>query len=135
MKVIAYNIRASEKEHLAKANQKKHDITLISDPLSIDTIGYAEGKDAAIIDENDDLSAPILAILAQKGIRFVTTRSSDTGNIDIAAAQMNHIKLANVAGLTNLPDIALQTITNLDNWQHNKCVGNTCVCAHICQRS
>ncbi len=135
MKVIAYNIRVSEKEHLAKANQKKHDITLISDPLSIDTIGYAEGKDAAIIDANDDLSAPMLALLAQKGIRFVTTRSATTDNIDIAAAHLHRIKLANVAGLTDQPDIAQRTITNLDNWQQNKCVGDTCVCARMCQRS
>lgn len=133
MKVVAYNIRVSEKEHLAKANQKKHDITLISNPLSVDTVGYAEGKDAAIIDADDDLSAPVMALLAEKGIRFITTRSANTSNIDVDAAQLYRIKLANVANMTAVQDVALQTITNLDNWQQNKCVGNACICARNCR--
>jgi len=37
MKVAAYSIKPFEKELLSKANQKKHDITLISNQLSIET--------------------------------------------------------------------------------------------------
>jgi lactate dehydrogenase-like 2-hydroxyacid dehydrogenase len=133
MKVIAYNLRANEKEYLAKANQKKHEITLISNPLSLDTAGYAQGKDAVIIDDGDDLSAPVIAVLAQKGIRFITTRSAFTSNIDINAAQQHRIKLASVNDLTTPQDVAQQTIINLDNWQQNKCVGNACICARNCQ--
>jgi D-lactate dehydrogenase len=46
MKAVAYSVKAFEKEFLAKANQKKHDITLISNVLSMDTITYAREKDA-----------------------------------------------------------------------------------------
>ncbi len=49
MKVVAYSIKSFEKEFLAKANQKKHDITLISNPLSPETTRYAEGKDAVVV--------------------------------------------------------------------------------------
>ena len=44
MKAVAYSIKPFEKEFLAKANQKKHDITLISNPLGIETVIYAKGK-------------------------------------------------------------------------------------------
>jgi D-lactate dehydrogenase len=56
MKVVAYSVELFEKEFLAKANQKKHDITLISNPLSPETALYAEGKDAVVVFTNDDVS-------------------------------------------------------------------------------
>jgi len=59
MKVVAYSIMPCEKEFLAKANQKKHDITLISNPLSLDTACYAEGKDAVLVNTNDSVSANV----------------------------------------------------------------------------
>ena len=134
MKVVAYNIRAFEKESLAKANQKKHEITLISDPLTLDNVGYADGKEAAIIDAGDDLSAQVIAQLAQKGIKFIATRSKSTQNIDLIAASLYRIKLANISEAESVQEIALQTITNLDNWQQNKCVGNACICAKNCRQ-
>ena len=55
MKAVVYSIKSFEKEYLAKANQKKHDITLIANPLSVDTVSFARGKDAVIVFKNDDL--------------------------------------------------------------------------------
>jgi hypothetical protein len=40
MKVVAYSVKPFEKEFLAKANQKKHDITLIFNSLSLETAVY-----------------------------------------------------------------------------------------------
>lgn len=70
MKVVAYNIKDFEKEPLAKANQRKHDITLISNELSLDTIQYAEGKQAVLICQKnyDEL---ILSKLANLGIKYL----------------------------------------------------------------
>jgi D-lactate dehydrogenase len=96
MKVVAYSIKAFEKEFLAKANQKKHDITLISNPLSLATVAYAEGKDAVVVFTNDDVSAPVVNKLADMGIRFIATRSTGIDQIDQEAAMMRGIKLANV---------------------------------------
>jgi D-lactate dehydrogenase len=96
MKAVAYSIKTFEKEYLAKANQKKHDITLISNPLGPDTVIYAEGKDAVIVFTNDDVSAPIIEKLAALGIRFIVTRSAGTDHIDKNAAAANGIKIANV---------------------------------------
>jgi len=96
MKVVAYSIKPFEKEFLAKANQKKHDITLISNPLGLDTSIYAEGKEAVIVFTNDDVSALVIDKLADMGIKFIATRSSGTDHIDKPAAAKHNIKLANV---------------------------------------
>ncbi len=96
MKVVAYSIKPFEKEFLAKANQKKHDITLISNSLSLATAAYAQGKDAVVIFTNDDASAPVIDKLADMGIKYIATRSAGTDQIDKPAAARRGIKLANV---------------------------------------
>jgi len=96
MKAVAYSIRSFEKEFLAKSNQKKHEITLISNALGPDTVGYAVGKNVVIVFTNDDVSAPVIEKLAALGIKFIVTRSVGTDHIDIEAAARNGIKVANI---------------------------------------
>jgi D-lactate dehydrogenase len=96
MKVVAYSIKPFEKEFIAKANQKKHDITLISNPLSIETTFYAEGKDAVVVFINDDVNAGVIERLATLGIKYIATRSAGTDHIDCDAAGRHKIKVANV---------------------------------------
>jgi len=96
MKVVAYSINPFEKEFLIRANQKKHDITLISNALSIDTASYAEGKDAVLVFTNDDVSENVINKLADQGVKFIATRSKGTDHINKKAAEKRGIKLANV---------------------------------------
>ncbi|PAW94780.1 hypothetical protein CKK33_15265 [Mucilaginibacter sp. MD40] len=139
MKVVAYSIKPFEKEYLSKANQKKHDITLISNPLSEETTIFAEGKDAVLVFTGDDVSEKVIGKLNSLGVKYIATRSADTSHIDVAATGRYGIKVANVpdAEYANpaieLQAIADQTIKNLDLWQLNKCVGNACACAKNCR--
>lgn len=96
MKAVAYSIKSFEKEVLIKANQKKHDITLISNRLTLDTVSYAEGKDAVLVFTNDDLSAPVLRQLKKSGVKYISTRSSGIDHIDIDEAAKLGLKVANV---------------------------------------
>ncbi len=96
MKVVAYSIKPFEKEFLAKANQKKHDITLISNALNKHTVMYAEGKDAVVVFTNDDVSEPVIEKLADMGIKYIATRSVGVDHIDKQAAAKYAIKIANV---------------------------------------
>lgn len=96
MKAIAYSIKTCEKEVLIKANKKKHDITLISNRLTIDTISYAKGKDAVLVFSSDDVSAPILRKLKELGVKCVLTRSTGTDHIDLVEAARLNIKVANI---------------------------------------
>jgi len=96
MKVVAYSIKEFEKEFLVRANQKQHDITLISNPLSLETALYAKGKDAIVVSTNDDVSAEVIHKLADLGIKYITTRSVAVDHIDRETAGSRNIKLANV---------------------------------------
>ncbi|MFC0516796.1 lactate dehydrogenase [Mucilaginibacter angelicae] len=142
MKAIAYNIKPFEKEFLAIANRKKHEITLISNNLNPDTAIFAQGKTAAIISVNDEVPADVMEKLAAAGIKYIVTRSSGTDHIDKEAAAQFGIKLANVpssppqhaAHISEaLQETANQTIRCLDLWQLNKCAGKACVCAKGCR--
>jgi len=97
MKVVAYSVKPFEKRFLATANQKKHDITLISNPLSLNTCGFADGKEAVLVSTNDAVSAPVIEKLADMGVKYIATRSTGTDHIDKKAAESRSIKLANVA--------------------------------------
>lgn len=96
MKVVAYSVKEFEKEFVARANQKQHDITLISNPLSLETAIYAQGKEAVVVSIYDDLSEPVIDKLAGLGIKYITTRSVSSDHIDKEAAGSRNIKLANV---------------------------------------
>jgi lactate dehydrogenase-like 2-hydroxyacid dehydrogenase len=152
MKVVAYSIKIFEKEFLAKANNKKHDITLISNALSIETAIYAKGKEAVIVNTTDDVSEKVINILAGFGIKYIATRSTATDHIDKAAAAKFGIKLANVPCISEqlvtrdmvsvaeqtfstsdaLQQIADQIIKSLDLWQQGKCAGKACLSAKKC---
>ena len=97
MKAVAYSIKPFEKEFLAKANQKKHDITLISNSLGMSTVDYAQGKTAVIVFTNDDVSASVIELLSDLGIRLIITRSVGTDHIDLKAAEKNGIQVLNVS--------------------------------------
>ncbi len=126
MKAVAYSIKSFEKEFLAIANQKKHDITLISNPLNFDTLAYAADKDVVIVSATDNVSAEILKTLADLDVKYMISRSVDMDYIDQAVAITYGIKLASaVAGTTKqtlltteaLREIANQTIRKLDLFQ------------------
>ncbi|TWJ01669.1 hypothetical protein JN11_01820 [Mucilaginibacter frigoritolerans] len=140
MKAVAYNINPFEREFLAKANQKKHDITLIANQLSYDTINYADGKDAVIVYENGDMTTAIIEKLASLGVKYMVTCSAQMDTAKGEAKIINGIKIAHISAdllqtrtLDALQEIAVQTISNLDFWQQNKCLGEDCACAKDCK--
>lgn len=96
MKVVAYSINPFEKEFLIRANYKKHDITLISNALTVETAAYAKGKDAVLVFTNDDVSEAVVDRLADLDVKFIATRSKGTDHINKKAAEKRGIKLANV---------------------------------------
>lgn len=140
MRVVAYSIKSAEKEPLAIANHKKHEITLISNSLSDETVFYAEGKDAVVVFTDDEVTASVIDKLAKLGIRYIATRSSDISHIDRQEASNQNIKIASVpsSALKDLNQdelpmvLATETIHNLDKWQGQKCLGDACICSRSC---
>jgi hypothetical protein len=140
MRVVAYSIKSSEKEPLAVANHKKHEITLISNKLTVKTASFAVGKDAVIVTVADQLDADVINMLADIGVKYIATRSTSADHIDVLASGIRHMKIGSVPRLlieeANLEEIdeiyARQTILNLDNWEGKACLGKACVCAKSC---
>lgn len=131
MRAVAYSIRSFEKEPLAKANHKKHDITLISNPIGLETVEYAAGKEAVIISADDHVSEAVMIRLADLGVRFITIRSKNADNIDHVTASKLNIKIAVVTIPAGAPvtgpefvlhqyEIAASTVRNLDSWQESR---------------
>lgn len=96
MKAVAYSIKTCEKEPLIRANSKKHDITLISNRLTMDTVSYADGKEAVLVFSSDDLSAPVLQKLSELGVKYICTRSTGTDHIDLPEAARLGLMLGNI---------------------------------------
>src|SRR5690606_21748397 len=124
MRVVAYNIQEFEKQTLAKANAKVHDLTLISNPLNLATIRYAEGKEVVLVSPKDNLDQILLDALYEIGVKKIITRSHSVDHIDLLYAGKLGLHVANTPSKDHSPkDIAIQTIENLNNWVSNKCLG------------
>lgn len=133
MKAIAYNITPKDKEWLILANYKKHDITIIANSLTPDTLAFANGKEALILFNEDPLDAELIHGLKQIGIKYIATSSFEVNHIDLKATAVAGLKIANVPfkdgdGLQSMQ----QVIKNLDNWAAGKCVGKACRCQNDC---
>lgn len=133
MKAVAYNIKDYEKESLALANGKVHDLTLISNALNFSTIHYAKGKEVVIVSDSDILDTRLLEELRRGGIQKIVTRSITTDHIDLQRAYDLGIQIANTPYEDRTPKgIAEQTIRNLNLWGSGKCVGQACCCVKEC---
>ena len=133
MKAIAYNINPKEKEWLILANHKKHDITIIANSLTADTLNFAAGKEALIVFNADPLDATIILGLKNLGIKYIATSSFDYSHIDLHAASKVGLKIANIPFMDGGELKTMhQVITNLDNWAAGKCVGAACCCQSNC---
>ncbi|MGB4399769.1 MAG: NAD(P)-dependent oxidoreductase [Daejeonella sp.] len=96
MKAVAYSIKACEKEPLIRANNKKHDITLISNRLTLDTVSYAQGKEAVLVFSSDDVSSPVINKLKELGVKYICSRSTGLDHIDLHEAHRAGIQVANI---------------------------------------
>ena len=142
MRVVAYSVKSTEKEPLAIANRKKHEITLIANSLGAETAFYAEGKDAVIVFTDDIVSASVINELADVGIKYIATCSTNSSHIDQNAAAERNIRIASVpySALIGLSQVelplalAMETINNLDRWQEKRCLGDACVCSKACDQ-
>lgn len=135
MKAIAYNIKPEEKECLVLANHKKHDITIIANSLSRETLPFAQGKEALILFNEDPLDKELITGLKMLGIKYIATSSFKINHIDLKTAGEVGFKIANVPfkeGEEPIMPRMQQVIKNLDNWAAGKCVGKACCCPNDC---
>src|SRR5690606_3847607 len=127
MKAIAYSIKPNEKECLALANGKKHDLTLISNELNDQTVSYALGKETVIVSSYDIVDRRMLWELRNAGVDKIVTRSYTTTHIDLKEATRMGFKVAIASDADRSADsIARQTIRSLNAWEAGGGAGKAC---------
>lgn len=87
MKAIAFSVGEYEEPLLRDANHNRHKLTLLTDPLTVETADQADGYDAVLISGKDDVSEAVLKKLADLNIRYLLTRSAGVDHIDTQAAE------------------------------------------------
>ncbi len=116
MKAIVYNINAKEKELLVLANYKRHDITIISNSLAIETLGFAAGKHALVILDQGELTLQVLQGLKNLGIKLIVTTIRHPACVDPLEAanglEIVSLKVGEILGRENMDEI----ISQLDLW-------------------
>ena len=71
MKVVAYGIKSHEKILLATVNKKEHDITVIANDLTLETVNYSQGKNALVVSNATLLTTQIINMLSHYGLRLI----------------------------------------------------------------
>ncbi len=88
MRVAVFSTKTYDRDFLLAANQAAgHDLAFLEPRLSAQTARLAAGARAVCAFVNDDLGAPVLAELADAGVRVVALRSAGFNHVDVAAAR------------------------------------------------
>lgn len=96
MKAIVYSTRPFEINLLNEANKNQHQLTLVSNQLSENTVELAAGNTAIVVFTNDEVTENVVKKLEQLGVKYIATRSVGTDHINKNATEAANIKIANV---------------------------------------
>jgi len=96
MKTAIYSAHKFEREYFKEANNDKHELVMIEEALSENTVQMAAGCQAICIFVGDKASAPVLNKLSAAGIFFIALRSAGYNHLDLPEAKKLNIKLARV---------------------------------------
>lgn len=96
MKVFFYSYKTFESSYLSQANTQRFESGYTSEALSLKTAQKSKGYDVVSVFTADDVSAPVIEILKNNGIRFIAVRAAGYDNVDIVKAEDLGIKVANV---------------------------------------
>lgn len=114
MKAIAYNIKNHEKEHLVKANAKKHELTFISNELNKNTLAYSLDKEIVIVSFINSIDFDLLGKLKEFGVKQIISRTDKPGNLIILQALEHGITINYIHNSLSSGKKAQQIIKQLD---------------------
>lgn len=95
MRTLFYNTKSYERNFLEHA-KAEHTVLYTSEGLTTQTVGLAKGFESISIFATDTADAPVLRALKMIGVRYITIRSPNYENVDIAEANSQGIHVANV---------------------------------------
>jgi D-lactate dehydrogenase len=97
MHIVVFSAKPYDRASLDAANAKgRHQLRFLDLRLSPETALLARGTDVICPFVNDDVSAPVITILADLGVRLIALRSAGFNHVDLAAAAAAGIAVARV---------------------------------------
>lgn len=96
MRVAVFSSKRYDQAHLEVAVGDDHQLVFLEPRLDRHTAGLAAGCEAVCLFVNDDASEPVLAELAELGVRFVVLRSAGYNHVDLEAADRLGLRVARV---------------------------------------
>lgn len=97
MKIYFFDAHTFEKEPFSEANKKYNfEITFLEGKLSEITAALAAGYPCICAFANDNLSRPVLALLAKNGTKLIALRSAGYNHVDLMAAAEYGLKVVRV---------------------------------------
>lgn len=97
MRIAVFSTKPYDREALDRANQRHgHEIIYFEPRLTQRTARLAHDFEAVCPFVNDELSAPVVAELAEGGLRLLTLRSAGFNHVDLQAAEEHEVVIARV---------------------------------------
>jgi D-lactate dehydrogenase len=98
VKVAVFSTRNYDREFLSAANASRHELQFFEPHLGKETASLAAGFGAVCAFVNDRVDAPVIAKLAESGVRLIALRCAGYNNVDLKAAGKHGIAVARVPG-------------------------------------
>jgi D-lactate dehydrogenase len=95
MKLAFYSTQRYDKDYFTRFNPG-HEINFLETSLREKTVQLLTGETAVCVFVNDDLSAPVIHALAEKGVKLIALRCAGYNNADLAAANLAGITVVRV---------------------------------------
>ncbi|MEJ6980049.1 2-hydroxyacid dehydrogenase [Pedobacter sp. P351] len=96
MKVLIYSTKDFERSYLISANKMKHELTCVTEALSLETAALGQGFEAVVVFTGDDISTAVVEKLNKVGVKYIAVRAVGYDNVDIKRAGELGMKVANV---------------------------------------
>ncbi|TPX08827.1 uncharacterized protein E0L32_009767 [Thyridium curvatum] len=105
MKLAVFSAKPYDRDYLTQVNTARSqadspppalELVFHDFPLSEETVPLAHGAGAVCAFVNDDLGEPVLAALADAGVRAILLRCAGYNHVDLAAAERLGLFVANV---------------------------------------
>jgi D-lactate dehydrogenase len=95
--ITMFSAKPYDRDAFERANQGHgHDITFLSDRLNVETVGLAAGADGVCVFVNDEVGEPVIARLAELGVRVVALRCAGFNNVEVDVAVRHGITVVRV---------------------------------------
>ena len=96
MQVTVFNTKSYDREFLSAANTQGHQLRFLDARLSVESAMLAAESAVVCPFVNDDVSAPVLEVLAGLGVRLLALRSAGFNHVDLQAAHDLGLRVARV---------------------------------------